>query len=90
MAHTKAAGSTKLGRDSHAQRLGVKLFEGEKAKAGFVLIRQRGLKYLPGQNVRVGSDDTLYAFKPGVVKFSQKRKKRFDGKLRIAKVVNVV
>ena len=78
MAHTKAAGSTRLGRESASKRLGVKLFDGQPAKAGNVLVRQRGTKWLPGQNVKVGKDDTLYAAKNGVVKFTEKKLKRFD------------
>lgn len=90
MAKTKAAGSTKLGRDSISKRLGVKLYAGEIAKPGNVLVRQRGTKFLPGENVRKGGDDTLYALKEGKVLFKTIRKTRFDGKQRIAKVINVV
>jgi large subunit ribosomal protein L27 len=90
MAHTKSGGSTKLGRESAAQRLGVKRQEGQTVNAGEVLIRQRGTKYLPGTNVRRAKDDTLYAGKTGTVKFSDKKKTRFDGKVRKAKVVSVL
>ncbi len=90
MAHTKAKGSTKLGRESESKRLGVKLFAGEPAKPGDIIIRQRGTKYHPGLNVRIGSDDTIYAIKNGVVKFTDKRKIHFDGKRKVVKVVNVV
>ena len=90
MAKTKAAGATKLGRDSLPKYLGVKLYEGEKAKPGMIIIRQRGTKFLPGKNVKRGKDDTLYAVKEGVVKFSTKRKKSFDNSQRIAKIVNVI
>ena len=89
MAKTKAAGSTKLGRDSLPKYLGVKLFEGQKAKPGSIIIRQRGTKFLPGKNVRCGRDDTLYALKEGVVRFSTKRKKLFDKSQRKAKVISV-
>ncbi len=89
MAKTKSAGTAKLGRDSLPKYLGIKLFEGEKAKPGQILIRQRGTKFLPGKNVKRGTDDTLYALREGVVKFSTKRKKSFDNSQRIAKVVNV-
>jgi large subunit ribosomal protein L27 len=89
MAKTKAAGATKLGRDSLPKYLGVKLFEGQKAKAGSVIIRQRGSKFLPGKNVRQGRDDTLYALKEGIVRFRTKRKRGFDNSQRKAKVVNV-
>jgi large subunit ribosomal protein L27 len=89
MAKTKAAGATKLGRDSQPKYLGVKLFEGQKAKSGSIIIRQRGTKFLPGKNVRRGRDDTLYALKEGVVRFSTKRKRGFNNSQRKVKVVNV-
>jgi len=89
MAHTKAAGSTRLGRESHSKRLGVKLFDGEKVQPGSVIIRQRGSKWLSGENVKKGSDDTLYALKAGVVKFFTKKVKRFDGSRRIVKAVKI-
>jgi len=89
MAHTKATGSTRLGRESHSKRLGVKLFDGEKVKIGNVIIRQRGIKWLPGENVKRGSDDTLYALKSGTIKFVTKKIKRFNGSRRIAKMVKV-
>ncbi len=90
MAHTKAAGSTRLGRDSESKRLGVKLFDGQRAWPGCVLVRQRGTKFMPGKNVRRGNDDTLYAAAEGTVKFITKNKKRFDSKRRVVKVVNIV
>ena len=89
MAHTKAGGSTKLGRDSEAKRLGVKRQDGQQVNAGEVLIRQRGSKYLAGLNVKRGRDDTLYALKPGTVKFFSKKKIRFDGKTRFVKAIAV-
>jgi len=89
MAHTKAAGSTRLGRESHSKRLGVKLFDGEKVKVGDVIVRQRGTKWLSGENVRKGSDDTLYALKTGTIKFITKKIKRFNGLKRVAKIVKV-
>ena len=89
MAKTKAAGSTKLGRDSRPKYLGIKLFAGQKVKAGGIIVRQRGTKFFPGKNVRRGSDDTLYALKEGLVKFKTKKKKNFDGSQRVAKIVNV-
>ena len=89
MAHTKAIGSTKLGRDSISKRLGIKLQDGQKILAGQIIIRQRGTKYLPGSNVRRGGDDTLYAGKSGVVKFLQKTKTRFDGSRKKATIVYV-
>ncbi len=90
MAHTKSGGSTKLGRDSESKRLGVKLFAGQKAKIGNIIIRQRGTKYLPGKNVKMGRDYTIYAVKNGIVQFKTIKKTRFDGKKRIAKVVSVI
>ena len=89
MAKTKATGATKLGRDSQPKYLGVKLTDGQKAKVGNVIIRQRGTKFLPGKNVKKGKDDTLYALKEGIVKFTTRRKIKFDKTQRIAKVVNV-
>jgi large subunit ribosomal protein L27 len=76
MAHKKGSGSTKNGRDSNAQRLGVKRFGGESVKAGSILVRQRGTKVHPGNNVGRGSDDTLYATIEGVVTFERKGKSR--------------
>ncbi len=69
MAHTKGQGSTRNGRDSNAQRLGVKAFGGELVTAGSILIRQRGTRFKPGVNVGRGRDDTLFALKPGQVIF---------------------
>lgn len=89
MAHTKAKGSTKLGRDSESKRLGVKKFDGEIVNAGEIIIRQRGTKYYAGSNVKQGGDDTLYALKNGVVKFLTKKKIQFDGKKKAIKVVTV-
>ena len=89
MSKTKSAGSTKLGRDSKPKYLGVKLYDGEFAKPGDIIIRQRGTKFIPGKNVRIGSDDTIYSIAKGVVKFATKRIRKFDGSKRIAKVVNV-
>ncbi len=69
MAHKKGQGSTRNGRDSHSQRLGVKVGSGEVVKAGSILIRQRGTKWTPGKNVSRGKDDTLFALSDGVVSF---------------------
>ena len=90
MAHTKAIGSTQLGRDSQPKYLGVKLYDGEKAQPGSIIIRQRGTKFLPGKGVRKGSDDTLYAVVKGIVKFTTTKKVRYDGTHRLVKVVNVI
>jgi large subunit ribosomal protein L27 len=73
MAHKKSQGSTALGRDSIAKRLGVKLFAGEIANAGAIIIRQKGTKYHPGNNVEMGKDYTLYSKTKGVVSFYRKR-----------------
>ncbi|MFH1866711.1 MAG: 50S ribosomal protein L27 [Patescibacteria group bacterium] len=90
MAHTKAGGSTSLGRDSQSKRLGVKLFAGQPAKPGMVIVRQRGTKFFPGLGVKRGSDDTLFATKAGEVQFIRKWRKSFTGKNKLAKVVTVV
>lgn len=90
MAHTKAAGTSRLGRDSQPKYLGVKLFSGEKAQPGSIIIRQRGTKFKPGKNVKIGSDDTIYSMVNGVVKFTTKNLSRFDGNKRLTKIVNVI
>ncbi len=72
MAHKKAGGSTRNGRDSHSKRLGVKLFGGQRARAGNILVRQRGTKFHPGCNVGIGKDDTLFALTDGFVEFQRK------------------
>ncbi|MBT3816765.1 MAG: 50S ribosomal protein L27 [Candidatus Magasanikbacteria bacterium] len=90
MAHKKAGGSTRLGRDSNPQYLGTKISDGQPIKTGMIIVRQRGTKIHPGNHVKKGKDDTLYAMQAGVVKFSQKRYKRFDGKLKMRKFANVV
>ncbi len=89
MAKTKAAGSTRLGRDSLPKYLGIKLFGGQKARPGQVIVKQRGTKFLPGKNVKRGRDDTLFATAEGVVRFVTKRKRKFDNSQRVVKVVNV-
>ncbi len=73
MAHKKGQGSSRNGRDSNAQRLGVKRFGGENVLAGNILVRQRGTKFHPGTNVGIGGDDTLFALVNGNVKFEMKR-----------------
>ena len=72
MAHKKGAGSSKNGRESHSKRLGVKIFGGQKAIAGNIIIRQRGTVHNAGENVGIGKDHTLYALADGVVKFKKK------------------
>jgi large subunit ribosomal protein L27 len=69
MAHKKGLGSSKNGRDSNAQRLGIKVFSGEVVTGGSIIVRQRGTRYKPGKNVGLGKDDTLFARVPGVVEF---------------------
>ena len=73
MAHKKGAGSSRNGRDSHSKRLGVKLFGGQAAKAGNIIVRQRGTKHNPGLNVGLGKDHTLFALTDGEVEFKRKR-----------------
>jgi len=90
MAKTKAKGSTSLGRDSKPKYLGIKRSGGQKVKAGEILIRQRGTKFLPGKNVGCGRDHTIFALKAGVVKFKTIRKKGFDNSQRTASVVEIV
>lgn len=90
MAHTKAGGSTKLGRDSRSKRLGVKVQDGQPIGLSQIIIRQRGSKYFEGANVGRGGDDTLFALKPGIVKFSTKTKRSFDRSTRKVTVVSVL
>lgn len=89
MAHTASGGSTKNGRDSNPKSLGVKLSDGQKATPGMIIIRQRGLKYLPGAGVKRGKDDTLYAIAEGTVKYGTINKIKFDGNRRTATIVAV-
>lgn len=89
MAHTKAKGASKLGRESESKRLGTKRSDGQLVKPGEIIIRQRGTHYFPGTNVARGGDDTIYALKAGRVNFQTKKKTRFDGSTRIAKIVHV-
>ncbi len=76
MAHKKGTGSTRNGRDSNAQRLGVKRYGGQTVRAGHILVRQRGTKFHPGNNVGIGSDDTLFSLVDGVVTFERNGKTR--------------
>ncbi len=82
MAHKKAGGSTRNGRDSQSKRLGVKKFGGEKVIPGNIIIRQRGTRFLAGKNIGIGKDHTLFALTEGIVSFSVKNKNR--------KVVNIL
>lgn len=90
MAHKKAAGSTRLGRDSNSQRLGVKIFGDQHAKAGNIIIRQTGTKFTPGEGVGLGTNYTIYALKDGIVKFKTVMKRKFTGTLRPTRIVSVV
>ncbi len=76
MAHKKGAGSSKNGRESHSKRLGVKIYGGQLATAGNIIVRQRGTRHHPGQNVGIGKDHTLYALTNGIVNFKKGRKDR--------------
>jgi large subunit ribosomal protein L27 len=89
MAHRKAGGTAHNLKDSNPKYLGTKLYAGEKAQAGSVIVRQRGTKILAGKNVGIGRDYTLFALKEGIVKVSQKRKVHFDGTTVVKKVVSV-
>ncbi len=90
MSHKKAGGSTKNGRDSRSKRLGVKLYAGQAVLAGNILVRQKGSKFKPGKNVGIGKDFTLFAEKKGVVEFTEKRQKKFDGRIFKDRFVNIV
>ncbi len=90
MAHTKSGGTTKLGRDSESKRLGVKLADGQNAIIGNIIIRQRGSKFMAGKGVEMGKDDTIFAIKNGIVKFTSLNKKNYDGSRRLVKIVHVV
>lgn len=89
MSHKKAGGSTKNGRDSQSKRLGVKLYAGQIVTAGNILVRQKGSKYFAGDNVGIGKDFTLFALKDGIVSFSEKRQKKYDGRIFRNKFVSV-
>jgi large subunit ribosomal protein L27 len=90
MAHKKAGGSTRLGRDSQPKYLGTKVGDGEMVNPGQVLVRQIGTKIHPGKNVKNGRQDTLYSMASGKVKFSQKKRERFDGKIKLTTFVSVL
>lgn len=90
MAHRKAGGTAKNLNDSKPKYLGTKLYDGEIAKSGSVIVRQRGTKIVAGQNVGMGKDHTLFALKEGKVKFAEVRKTNFDGRSRMVRKVNVI
>ncbi len=89
MAHKKAGGSTKNGRDSQSKRLGVKVFGDQRVTAGAIIIRQKGQKWRAGENVGQGTDFTLYAKKAGLVHFAERQMRRFTGRLAKARIVSV-
>ncbi len=90
MAHTKAIGSTQLGRDSRPKYRGVKLHDGQSALAGNIIVRQTGSSFIAGSGVRTGSDYTLYAAHNGVVRYRTTKKTRYDGNRRTVSVVSVL
>ena len=79
-----------MGRDSNSQRLGVKLHDGQAVRTGMIIVRQRGTKFHLGKNVKKGKDDTIFSMTNGKVKFTQHKRIRFDGSMKMAKFVNVV
>ncbi|MFA6095260.1 MAG: 50S ribosomal protein L27 [Candidatus Paceibacterota bacterium] len=89
MATKKSAGTTKNGRDSGPRYLGIKLYAGEKAKIGSIIVRQEGLNTIPGKNTAVGKDYTIYSLKEGLVSFGTKRKTGFNNKVKVKNVVHV-
>ena len=90
MAHRKAGGTAKNLKDSNPQYLGIKLYDGEKAKPGAIIVRQRGTVIMPGTNVNLGKDYTIFALKDGKVKFGSRRKTSFNGKTAVKKTVSVI
>jgi large subunit ribosomal protein L27 len=90
MAHKKAMWSTSNGRDSQAKRLGVKIYGGQPAQSGNIIVRQKGNTFWPGNGVSQGSDFTIFAVADGTVQFQEKRRVRFDGRVYRDTYVNVV
>lgn len=90
MAHRKAGGTAKNLRDSNPKYLGIKLTDGQKAQSGSIIVRQRGTAIMAGTNTGLGKDHTIFALKPGTVKFSSRRKISFNGTTSVKKVVGVV
>ena len=90
MAHKKAGGSTSNIHDSQGQRLGVKLYAGEYARKGSIIVRQRGTKIRPGINVKVAKDDSLFALAEGLVKFTTRRVTTYTGKIKHVKFANIL
>jgi large subunit ribosomal protein L27 len=90
MAHKKAGGSTDNGRDSNAKRRGVKLFGGQAAQAGNIIVRQKGTKWFPGEGVSMGKDFTIFSTIDGVVEYSSRRQTKFNGQTHYDTFVSVV
>ena len=90
MAHTKAGGTAHNLNDSNPKYLGVKRSDGQRVGVGEIIVRQRGTKILPGRNIGVGIDHTLFAMSEGTVRFRSKRKMDFDGRSNLRRVVDVV
>lgn len=90
MSQKKAGGSTRNNRDSQSKRLGVKIFGGQVIKTGQIIIRQKGSKFHAGQNVGRGHDFTLFALQNGVVKFTEKKRQKYDGRIFKDRLVHVV
>lgn len=89
MSHKKAAGSSRNGRESQSKRLGVKIHDGQMVQKGMIIIRQRGTKFHPGKNVKRATDDSIFSMADGKVKFSQHKRRRFDGSMKMTKFVSV-
>lgn len=89
MATKKAGGSTRNGRDSEAKRLGVKLYAGQTAKAGAIIVRQRGTKFFPGEGVSMGRDFTIFSVINGLVSFSEKKLRKYNGRVYRDTIVHV-
>ncbi len=90
MAHKKAGGSTRNGRDSNSQRLGVKIFGAQHARAGNIIIKQHGCKFNAGENVGRANDDSLFALVDGLVHFKKIMKRKFTGSLKATRIVSVI
>lgn len=90
MSHKKAGGSTANGRDSQAKRLGIKVFGGQIVRSGAIIVRQRGTKYFPGENTKLGRDHTIFSLIGGKVNYTEKTVKKYDGRIFHDKFVNVL
>ncbi len=90
MSHKKAGGSTRLGRDSQPKYLGVKVADGQKIRCGGIIVRQKGTKIHPGKNAKRSRNESIYALVDGVVKFTQRKRAKFDGSIKLTKFANVI